>query len=452
MDGVDADDLAAVTALSQQLRARVESTPLPPELAQAIERAYRRLNADHQAAVAVRSSATTEDAVDASFAGLQDTYLWVQSLEQTLDKVRSCWGSLYSVESITYRRRHGFPEREVAMAVVVQTMVDARTAGVMFTRSPLTGDRSVMAIEGSWGLGSAVVGGEVTPDRWVVGKITGEISVREISDKQIRHAPLTEGGIHDVAVEESQRRIACMSDAELEALRLIGRKVERHYGRPQDIEWAVDRHSAQILLLQSRPETVWSSREAAPVGRPAEGSVLACAENLRRRESMSLTAADVAEIMRLVEESGFDELTLEMEGTKISLRRGAPAGSTGCAARRRDRNGCCAIGGAGCTGEVGGVAADPGLKDLPSPLLGTFYRAPKPGAPPFVEVGSQVEADSIVGIIEVMKLMNTVRAGCAARWSRFWLRTGRWLSTAKFFCAFAGLIAFRPAHPDRESR
>jgi pyruvate,water dikinase len=270
VDSVAADDLAAVTALSQQLRARIEATPLPPQLAQAIERAYRRLNEGHHAAVAVRSSATTEDAVDASFAGLQDTYLWVQSLEQALDRVRSCWGSLYSVESITYRRRHGFPEREVAMAVVVQTMVDARTAGVMFTRSPLTGDRSVMAIEGSWGLGSAVVGGEVTPDRWVVGKITGEISVREISDKHIRHAPRDEGGIQSVAVEASQRQVACLSDAELEALRLIGRKVERHYGRPQDIEWAVDRHSDAILLLQSRPETVWSSREATPVGRAVE--------------------------------------------------------------------------------------------------------------------------------------------------------------------------------------
>jgi pyruvate,water dikinase len=269
IESVDADNLTAVTALSQQLRARIEAAPLPQELAQAIERAYGKLNESHQAPVAVRSSATTEDAVDASFAGLQDTYLWVQSLEQTLDKVRSCWGSLYSVESITYRRRHKFAERDVAMAVVVQTMVDARTAGVMFTRSPLTGDRSVMAIEGSWGLGSAVVGGEVTPDRWVVGKITGEISVREISDKQIRHVPLSEGGIESVAVQESQRQIACMSDAELEALRLIGRKVERHYGRPQDIEWAVDRHSGAILLLQSRPETVWSSREAAPVGRPA---------------------------------------------------------------------------------------------------------------------------------------------------------------------------------------
>jgi pyruvate, water dikinase len=265
--GLDPDDLAAVTAVSEQLRATIEAAALPPDIASAIARAYGRLNPGQQAAVAVRSSATTEDAADASFAGLQDTYLWVRSLEQTLDRVRSCWGSLYSVESISYRRRHDFAEADVAMAVVVQTMVDARTAGVMFTRSPLTGDRSVMAIEGSWGLGSAVVGGEVTPDRWVIGKITGEISVREISDKQIRHVAIDAGGIESAAVPEPQRRLACMSDEELQALRVIGRKVERHYGRPQDIEWAVDRESGAILLLQSRPETVWSTQEAVPVGR-----------------------------------------------------------------------------------------------------------------------------------------------------------------------------------------
>lgn len=264
---LDPDDLSAVTELSRQLRARIDATALPLPITEAIERAYDKLNARQHSAVAVRSSATTEDAADASFAGLQDTYLWVQTLERTLDRIRSCWGSLYSVESMIYRRRHGFAEANVAMAVVVQTMVDARTAGVMFTRSPLTGDRSVMAVEGSWGLGSAVVGGEVTPDRWVIGKITGEISVREISNKQICHVPRTEGGIESVAVPPARRQLACMSDEELQALRTIGRKVERHYGRPQDIEWAVDRHSGAILLLQSRPETVWSAKEAAPVDR-----------------------------------------------------------------------------------------------------------------------------------------------------------------------------------------
>ncbi|TLY90178.1 MAG: phosphoenolpyruvate synthase, partial [Gammaproteobacteria bacterium] len=224
--------------------------------------------------VAVRSSATCEDALDASFAGLQDTYLWIRGAAQVPERVRSCWASLYSVPSISYRLKHGFPEERVAMAVVVQIMVDAGTAGVMFTRSPTTGDRSVVTIEGAWGLGSAVVGGEVTPDRWVLGKITGEISVREISDKLIQHVPAANGGVEAVAVSDERRRAACLSDAQLQELSTIARQVERHYGRAQDIEWAIDRHSGAILLLQSRPETVWSARDAAPIAKPQQDPLM----------------------------------------------------------------------------------------------------------------------------------------------------------------------------------
>jgi pyruvate,water dikinase len=218
----------------------------------------------------VRSSATTEDASDASFAGLQDTYLWVRGRDDLLRRLRSCWGSLYSVESISYRLRHRFPETAVAMAVVVQSMVDARTAGVMFTRSPTTGDRSVITIEGAWGLGSAVVGGEVTPDRWVIGKITGEISVRDISEKSIQHVPVDTGGIVTQAVAADLSRSPCLSDEELQALRAIARKVEGHYRCAQDIEWAIDRTDARLWLLQSRPETVWSAKDSAPAARAAD--------------------------------------------------------------------------------------------------------------------------------------------------------------------------------------
>jgi pyruvate,water dikinase len=218
--------------------------------------------------LAVRSSATTEDAEDASFAGLQDTYLWVTGAESILNSVRSCWASLYSVPSIAYRRKHAMPEKGVAMAVVVQRMVDARTSGVMFTRSPLTGDRSVITIEGAWGLGSAVVSGEVTPDRFVIAKITGEISVREIRDKHVRHVPAPGGGTKEMETPEDLRHTPCVSDEELASLRDIARKVEHHYGRPQDIEWAIDR-SGKIFVLQSRPETVWSSKDREPVAKPA---------------------------------------------------------------------------------------------------------------------------------------------------------------------------------------
>jgi pyruvate,water dikinase len=265
--GLAADDLEGMGAVARELRARIEDAPLPVDLQQEIRDAYERL-AEPWPSVAVRSSATTEDAADASFAGLQDTYLWVTQADAVMRKIRSCWASLYSLESLSYRRRHGIAESAVAMAVVVQTMVDARTAGVMFTRSPISGDRSVVTIEGAWGLGSAVVSGEVTPDRWVVAKITGEISVREISDKAIRHARSPAGGVEELQVEETLRREPCLSDPELQSLRAIGRQVERHYGRPQDIEWAIDRHTRQIMLLQSRPETVWSNKDNQPAVAP----------------------------------------------------------------------------------------------------------------------------------------------------------------------------------------
>jgi pyruvate,water dikinase len=256
-----AEDLDAITSASGQLRQRVEAAVLPEDVRSAILAAHAQLG---EGPVAVRSSATTEDSADASFAGLQDTYLWVIGAEAVLAAVQRCWASLYSVESLSYRLRQRIEETGVAMAVVVQRMVDARAAGVMFTRSPTTGDRSVIVIEGAWGLGSAVVSGEVTPDRFVLGKITGEISVRDISDKHIRHVPLLGGGTHEQDTPAALRTAPCVSDDDLQRLRELGRRIERHYGRPQDIEWAIDQHG-EVLILQSRPETVWSASEAKPV-------------------------------------------------------------------------------------------------------------------------------------------------------------------------------------------
>ena len=269
VEALDPSDLTAVTALSKELRARVVEEPMPAKLAADMAGAHALLCEASHIPVAVRSSATTEDAEDASFAGLQDTFLWVLSAEETIARVRECWGSLYSTESMTYRLKHGLPESGVAMAVVVQQMVDARTAGVMFTRSPTTGDKSVITVEGAWGLGSSVVSGEVTPDRWVMGKITGEISVRDISDKHAQQIPAEGGGIIEVELPAAQRLSPCLSDEELQALREVGRKIERHYGRAQDIEWAVDK-LGRILLLQSRPETVWSAKDAAPIAEKKE--------------------------------------------------------------------------------------------------------------------------------------------------------------------------------------
>ena len=220
--------------------------------------AYRELGGGP---VAVRSSATGEDSASTSFAGVQDTFLWVQGEHDVVASVRRCWASLHSAESIAYRRHHGVPDEGLAMAVVVQRMVDARCAGVLFTRSPLTGDRSVVAIEGTWGLGSALVGGEVTPDRFVVNKVTGEITQRTVASKHRWHRKT---GAE--AVPDELRDVACLTDDELGELLAVARRIEEHYGTPQDIEWAFGDDG--LAILQSRPETVWARRDGTPIATP----------------------------------------------------------------------------------------------------------------------------------------------------------------------------------------
>lgn len=278
IESLAADDLDAIGATSAEIRALVERVELPAALHDGIAAGLQRVcGGELDAPMAVRSSATSEDSAEASFAGLQDTYLWVRGTDAVVEHVRRCCASLYSVESVSYRRRLGMPEDGLAMAVVIQRMVDARSSGVMFTRSPTTGDRSVVSLEASWGLGSAVVSGEVTPDRFVIAKVTGEIVRRDVSNKLRRHRPDPSGsGVVDEEVPEAQRGIASVSDAEVLALAAIARKVERHYGCPQDIEWAIAEGSSPgegVFLLQSRPETVWANREAAVVAAPRARAV-----------------------------------------------------------------------------------------------------------------------------------------------------------------------------------
>ena len=272
-----ADDVGAIGRVAAGVRARITALPLPPEVAAEISVAHERLDVS---AVAVRSSATVEDSPEASFAGLQDTYLAVRGVDAVLDRVRSCWASLYNDESVAYRRRMGLAEHGLAMAVVVQRMLSTRAAGVMFTRSPVTGDRSVVAIEGTWGLGSALVGGEVTPDSFTVSKVTGEITGRRIGAKLRLHSFVPhEPGVSVLAMPAALRGRPCLTDDEARALALLARQVEEHFGGPQDIEWALlgddpacpplhGEIADRIVLLQSRPETAWAARDRSPVASP----------------------------------------------------------------------------------------------------------------------------------------------------------------------------------------
>ncbi len=286
LSGSDSDAIARVTA---EIRARILAAPVPDDVRRAVTSCYRGLagaDADGQGPpVAVRSSGTSEDCATASFAGLQDTYLWVRGAEAVLDHVRRCWASLYNAEAVSYRLRQGIAERGQAMGVVIQLMVDPRSAGVMFTCSPTSGDRSVVAIEGSWGLGSVLVSGEVTPDSFVVSKVTGEIVRRTVSRKLRLHRPDPVGsGTAAAEVPEQLRDRPCLDDDQIRALARIAQQVERHYGTPQDIEWAVTgpAGSADVVLLQSRPETVWARRVAGPVAVPRPRAVDHVFEQLSR--------------------------------------------------------------------------------------------------------------------------------------------------------------------------
>jgi pyruvate,water dikinase len=263
---VDYDALPTVTAASQELRSLVESSELPSSTADAIRCAYGELCGDAESvAVAVRSSAVSEDLAGASFAGQLETYLWVEGADAVVEHVRRCWGGFFTPEALTYRHQQQISSEDALMSVGVQRMVRARSAGVMFTLNPINGDRSKVVIESAWGLGEPLVAGEVDPDRFVVDKVMLEVLEKSISDKAIEHRPdPARRQVLVAEVDQERRRAASISDAEAVELARLGKTVERHYGSPQDVEWAIDADNGSVLVLQARPETVWSRRERRP--------------------------------------------------------------------------------------------------------------------------------------------------------------------------------------------
>jgi pyruvate,water dikinase len=261
--GVDTKDHASVAAAGQQARALLGSLEPPAGLTAAIRDAYAQLCqqcGDSSLPVAVRSSATCEDQPDASFAGEHDTYLWVRGGDQVVRHVLRCWASLFTDRGIAYRLERGYGRASAAMSVGVQQMVRPRAAGVAFTLNPINGDRSQIAIDASWGFGEAVVSGEVTPDNFLVDKVMGTITRRTISAKTLEYRLTGDDTVIAVAVEPERQSVPCLADDEIAAVARLARRAEKHYGCPQDVEWAIDGGEQEAVLLQSRPETVWSRR------------------------------------------------------------------------------------------------------------------------------------------------------------------------------------------------
>jgi len=256
---------------SRRIRELIEKTPMPKEIEEAIRKSYRELSkrvGKTEEYVAVRSSATAEDLPGASFAGQQETYLNVKGENDVVEKVQKCWSSLFTPRAIFYREQKGFEHEKVLISVAVQKMVNAKAAGVIFTIHPATGEKDKILIEANWGLGEAVVSGAVTPDEWVVDKNTLEVIQERIVEKTVEYIrdPTTGKTIH-AEVPPERRKIPSLTKDEVKRLAELAILIEKHYGMPMDIEFAVDKDlpfPQNVYIVQARPETVWSLKEAKP--------------------------------------------------------------------------------------------------------------------------------------------------------------------------------------------
>ncbi|WP_413826233.1 phosphoenolpyruvate synthase [Methanobrevibacter sp. UBA337] len=255
LDTIDINKTKELQEAAEEIKQIIIDTPIPEDITTLIIEAYnalsQRVGVD-DADVAIRSSATAEDLPDASFAGQQDTFLHVKGTEQVIEYVRKCWASLFEARAIFYREENDFDHSRVLIAVVVQQMVNSEKAGVMFTVNPSTGE-NIALIEGSWGLGEAVVSGTVTPDTYTVDKDNDKILSVKVSEKRYMFTKDDEGTSKETTVPKDKQNLRVLPDDELLNLVEMGKRIQAHYGKPQDTEWAME--NGNLFMLQSRPIT-----------------------------------------------------------------------------------------------------------------------------------------------------------------------------------------------------
>jgi pyruvate,water dikinase len=248
---VNADQPTQLEAASQQIEQLFAQSTMPTEIATTIRQGYDELGGG-DLPVAVRSSATAEDLPEMSFAGQQETYLNMRGETMVLNAVKRCWASLWTARAIGYRMRHNIAPADVSLAVVVQKLIPADASGILFTANPLNGNQHEVMINAAWGLGEAIVGGQVTPDTLVVEKDSGTITSQEIAEKSIMTIRTPEG-THEEPVPPEKRTQPALTAQQATELARIGTRIERLYGRPMDIEWAIE--DGQIFVVQARPIT-----------------------------------------------------------------------------------------------------------------------------------------------------------------------------------------------------
>ena len=261
----DPNDTKMLQKVGAEIRKMIISAPMPKELEKVIVDAYHELAAREKVKnpfVAIRSSATAEDLPDASFAGQQETYLNVSGASNVVEKVRECFASLFTDRAIFYRVQKGFDHLSIALSAIVQMMCYSESSGVIFTIDPTNGDDSVVMIEANYGLGEYVVQGTVTPDDYYVDKKTLKVTRKTIPTKTVMLVQKPDGGTEEKPVPESLKSRQVITDDEVTELAKYALTIEQHYGRAMDIEWGLDKQTGKLLILQARPETVWSLKKA----------------------------------------------------------------------------------------------------------------------------------------------------------------------------------------------
>lgn len=246
---VDEEQLEAVKKISLNLQALFEESEIPRDLIDEIDYAYEAIG---HSEVAVRSSATAEDLPGTSFAGQYSTFLNVKGKEELYQSVKKCWASLWNFRAITYRIKQNIPDKDLAHGVVVQKMIDAEKSGILFTANPVNGRRDQMLLNASWGLGEAIVGGEVTPDQWILDKNSQTVIEERIACKEVMTV-LKGRGITLEKVPDNQQEQLTLDSEEVSRLQALGKQVEAYFGSPQDIEWSCK--AGQVFLVQTRPIT-----------------------------------------------------------------------------------------------------------------------------------------------------------------------------------------------------
>lgn len=275
---INYDDVIDVEKKTAEIRNLIEEKPIPSEIEEEIICNYEKMGPDTY--VAVRSSVAVKDSQISSFPGLMDTYHYLKGSEKVLEYVKKCWASVWTARATCARHQRGIEHSRAIIAPIVQRMVHPKCAGVMFTLNPVNGDLSKVVIEGAWGVGEGVVSGNITPDRYVVDKVTEEILEKSISDKEKQYTFDPELNRPTYRpVPEEMRRKPCLNDEEIRELVRLAKLIEKHYGVAMDIEWAVDtrgEYPDNIYMLQCRPESVWSKRPTeSKVGRVDPFSLVA---------------------------------------------------------------------------------------------------------------------------------------------------------------------------------